>query len=139
MDERHDTIITGRTGDYRAPETFCRAIFLQLAARLAKRSQGRPSKELAKFLSAQAEAALNGNAGFDLLSAWPDGPDFGEPTRRQLLLDAFDEIVDSIAASEENPEDWNACSRWREWGIVKAREWQAFLRAEAANASTQCQ
>ena len=56
MDERHDTVIVGRRDRYTAPENFCRAIFLQIAARVRRHARGRRAKRLARFFSTQAEA-----------------------------------------------------------------------------------
>lgn len=115
---------------FAAPENWCRAIFLQLAIRVKRRRAGLEGRELSRFFAEQAEAAYDGAAGFPLYAAHPLGADFGQALKRQLLVDAAREVVESIKASAVAPENWNACPRWRDWGIVKAREWVAFLEAE---------
>jgi len=131
MDEANATIIEGRVGRYEAPENFCRAIFLQVAVRVSRMRARRPGRELARFFAAQAEAALGSRAGFDLWSDSPDGPGFSDAGKRDVLLSAMREIVASLEVAGDTPEDWNACPRWGEWGVVKAREMLAFLENEA--------
>lgn len=131
MNEANDTIIEGRKRSYRAPENFCRATFLQIAARVSRMRAGRPGKELARFFSSQAERALNGEAGFGLWEGFPEGPGFGDSAKRGLLLETVGEIVASLEVAHETPEDWNACRLWSEWGVVKARSLLKFLEREA--------
>lgn len=131
MNERNDAVIGGRNACYRAPENFCRAIFLQLAKRIQRRRTGDASRILSRFFAHQAESAFNSTAGFALWDDPPAGPGFGDPARRALLIRAMRDVVASIEASATAPENWNACDRWRDWGIVKARELLAFFEAEA--------
>ena len=132
MDEANETIINARQGRYQAPENFCRAIFLQIAARASRARAGRPGRELAKFFSSQAERALDSQAGFDLWQDFPEGAGLGDRAKRDLLVATVKEIVASLEVAHETPENWNACSRWGEWGVVKARELLAFVESEAA-------
>ena len=131
MDEANDTLIDGRQASYRAPENFCRAIFLQIAARSARKGTGRPGRELAKFFSAQAERAMDSEAGFGLWEDFPCGLGFGDEAKRELLFEAMRQIVAELEVAHEAPEEWNACHRWSEWGVAKARELLAFLEGEA--------
>ncbi len=131
MDETNDTTIAGRRGEYCAPENFCRAVFLQIAARITRKRAGRAGRELGKFFSSQADAAFESRAGFALWDHFPDGPEFGDSVRRELLLAAVQEIVGALEVAHEAPESWNTCPRWSEWGVAKARELLAFLRREA--------
>ena len=131
MDETKETIISGRAGQFRAPANFCRAVFLQIAARVSHMRAGRQGRELAKFFSTQAELALEGEAAFALWSSFSEGPGLADSAKRDLLLAAVREIVAALEAAHETPEDWNACPRWSEWGVVKARELLRFLEGEA--------
>ncbi len=132
MDETNETIIEGRQGRYRAPENFCRAIFLQVATRTSRTRAGRVGREVAKFFSSQAERAFSSQSGFRLWACSPEGPGFGDASKRDLLLTTVREIVAALEFAEESPENWNACPRWSEWGVVKARELLGFLEREAA-------
>jgi len=135
MDEANETIIEGQQALYRAPENFCRAIFLQIAARTSRARAGRPGREVAKFFSSQAERALGSESGFGLWDCLPEGPEFGDASKRGLLLAAAREIVASLKVAHESPENWNACPRWGEWGVVKASELLEFLEREAGHSN----
>jgi hypothetical protein len=131
MDEHGECVVMGRLGEYRSPANFCRAVYLQIAARIARFAPGeRAAKEVAKFFSGQAEGASGEQAVLHLWTPYPEGAGFASEERRALLLRAVEEVVASIEASNEAPENWNECPRWREWGIVKAKELRDFLRAE---------
>ena len=132
MDEANETGIEGRQGCYRAPENFCRAIFLQIAARASRARAGRAGREVAKLFSSQAERALDSQSGFGLWASFPEGPGFEDVNRRDLLLTTVREIVASLEVAHESPENWNACPRWSQWGVAQARELLAFLEREAA-------
>jgi len=135
LNEQHHTVISGQFGEYSAPENFCRAIFLQFAIRIKRRRAGNAGRQLARFFANRAEGAFEGDGHFDLYAAPPEGADFADEQHRQLVLSAMQEIVQSIEDSAVQAESWNACPRWREWGIVKAREMLAFLEREAKTPS----
>lgn len=129
MNEEHPVIIQGKNAAYAAPENFCRAIFLQLAVRVQRQRSGVNGRQLSRFFARQAEAAFAGAGGFELWKS--DECDFANAQKRDLMLRAMKEVVESIHASAVAPENWNACPRWRDWGIVKARELLTFLVNES--------
>lgn len=70
------------------------------------------------FFARKAETLLNDSIEIDLEKELPEV----NHEIYDLVLRALEEVTRAIEISDTQPESWNECPTWRDWGIVKSGE-----------------
>ena len=120
-----ETILRFRKTEWRGPGNFCRAVFLQIARRIIQYDSSETARELSRYFARKAETLLDASLEIDLEKELPE-------VNREvygLVLRALEEVTRAIEISDTQPESWNECPTWRDWGIVKSRELLGFWRS----------